>query len=454
MTPGPPPANPETGGGTVADPYIIKNAADLARMAKGLDKYYKLDNSITISGPWTPIGPRSAPFTGVFDGNGKTITFASGSSLGTVNDVVVYGNSRKGNVLNAGIFGVISGNSSEVKNLTVAASSLLVVISTNGEFHAGVIAGELRGSPVINSCTVNADLSVSAPSSGSLIGGIAGVKYESAVITGCTVNANISLSGGGLGCSAGGIAGSNAGPIENCHTAGTVTIDSTRGFGTAGGIVGSNNGPIKNCHAAGTVTGGAEGFTIGGIVGSNAGSIENSYSTGAISGGYTAGGIAGGNNSDSEEGYFGVISTCYATGTVMADGSTAFETVFGSGSDAGGIVGVQDDEYGSGSKISNCVALNTGSPAVSATRAARRIVNNNGGTLANNWGASMTVTEDGSPITPGSTAGGEDGADFTNSGQASWSAAIGLGPAFAFGSNDAAPWDWDAVNNRPKLYWE
>jgi hypothetical protein len=404
-SPAPAPADPHPaeGSGSPADPYIIKSAADLALIAYGLDKSYQLGNDITISGPWTPLGMTlNAPFEGKLDGNDKTITFGAGSSLGWV---------KSGDRYDAGIFGCING--AEVKNLKVAAvSPLTIAFNTDMYSHAGVIAGWLGGDALISGCTVTADLSIS-----------------------------------GADLIAGSIAGSNwSGTIENSYSTGAVTAVG----GEAGGIVGDNYSLVKNNHAAGTVTsaggssGGLYSDVAGGIVGFNAGTIENSYSTGAIDGA-TAGGIVGANTNHTEPGFAlsGTISNCYANGTVTSSRDVA-----------GGIAGRHVGDGNNG--ISNCVAL---SPAVSAPTGAyaHRVVGMYDlvTTLANNWGLmSMIVTANGSPVTPVSNAGGEDGADFTNGGQASWSAAAGLGPAFTFGNSDAAPWVWDAVNNRPKLYWE
>ncbi len=68
---------------------------------------YKLADSVTTlnidASTWTPIGSSSDPFTGTFDGNGKTITWS-----GTTSGQSYYG-----------IFGKSTGT---VKNFTTAGS--------------------------------------------------------------------------------------------------------------------------------------------------------------------------------------------------------------------------------------------------------------------------------------------------------------------------------------------
>ncbi|MDR3336891.1 MAG: hypothetical protein LBT16_06775, partial [Treponema sp.] len=275
------------------------------------------------------------------------------------------------------------------------------------------------------------------------------------VITGCTVTADLSVSGGEV--AAGAIAGVNwRGTIENSRASGRVT---NAGGNTTGGIAGQNCSLIKNCYADVTVTAdvGQDWWSwvgTGGITGFNVGRIENSYSTGAVNG-FIAGGIAGTNTHHVETGVdsSGIISNCYAAGAVTSSGTGAWYS-------AGGIAGIHaNDPASSTISISNCVALNTSVTSSVSSSYTRRMLGRNvaSGALANNWGLAtgMTITAYGGAVTPSlNTTTGVDGADFTNSGQASWSAAAGTGPAFAFGTSDAAPWVWDSVNGRPKLYWE
>lgn len=71
-----------TGSGTEADPYVLSTVADWNTFAANVnagtnaDKYYKLSDSWnnSSSGITTTVGTSDYPFSGTFDGNGKTIT--------------------------------------------------------------------------------------------------------------------------------------------------------------------------------------------------------------------------------------------------------------------------------------------------------------------------------------------------------------------------------------------
>lgn len=55
--------------------YLVKTEEDLQAIGTQypLSGNYILDNDITLSDEWTPIGSSDAPFTGIFDGNGYII---------------------------------------------------------------------------------------------------------------------------------------------------------------------------------------------------------------------------------------------------------------------------------------------------------------------------------------------------------------------------------------------
>jgi len=77
-----------------------------------------------------------------------------------------------------------------------------------------------------------------------------------------------------------------------------------------GALAGHNKGIITNCYATGSISGDDY---LGGLVGYNgSGSISNCYAIGSVSSGdysYRLGGLVGMNN-------YGVISNCYATGSI------------------------------------------------------------------------------------------------------------------------------------------
>ncbi len=72
----------ESGSGKASDPYIIKTGAQLAYFAasvNGGEKYdsqsIRLEADIDLNGSeWIPVGNAVNPFSGNFDGNGKTVS--------------------------------------------------------------------------------------------------------------------------------------------------------------------------------------------------------------------------------------------------------------------------------------------------------------------------------------------------------------------------------------------
>jgi uncharacterized repeat protein (TIGR02543 family) len=194
---------------------------------------------------------------------------------------------------------------------------------------------------------------------------------------------------------------------------------------------------------------------VGGIAGEMRGTIisgksyiSNCYTTGAISARSTSadifvGGIVGEIYGVSE------ILNSYATGELRADSIDE--------SYVGGIAAYMSGaSTGSTCKITNCAALTSAINATAATYYIGRIAgwgpSSSGGIRTNNWADEISVTQAGdtTALNTGSLTD-KNGANFTNSGQSSWSAAAGTGPAFVF---DSTPWVWDSIAGMPKLYRE
>ena len=229
------------GAGDENDPYLIKNAADLKKLAQKVNggkayanTYFKLTADIDLENEeWTPIGifDREAPFKGTFDGGRHQITNLKISNGGQ------YG----------GLFGYTEG---------------AVIKSCN-------VTGEVNG----YNCT----------------GGIVGYADANTKILNCSFQGNVKGKGEGRG----GIVGymSGGGEVSGCFVTGTVT-----GYREVGGIAGYGVGTIKNCYALADVTAAGDnaGYNAGGIAGYAYGvTIENCYYSGEVSASGSAGGIAG-----------------------------------------------------------------------------------------------------------------------------------------------------------------
>ena len=186
------------GSGTSANPYIINTKEDLKQINLKLDKVYKLNNDIDLTGEdkYYIIGSGKNPFTGTFDGNGHVI-----SGLTINNQNVSY----------AGIFGYATGT---IKNLTVSDENI-----TGNNYVGGVVG---QGSAMTN-------ISVSSDIIGNnYVGGIAGYAGN---INQFVVSSNVTGSNY-VGCASGG-ADSSKGVCLSGKIVGTSNVN--RIFGTSKG---------------------------------------------------------------------------------------------------------------------------------------------------------------------------------------------------------------------------
>src|SRR5574344_2170001 len=208
----------------------------------------KLMNDINLSsicsaaaGNWTPIASTTTPYTGIFDGNGKTISGLYISinkywqalfclNSGTIKNLTVDAAMIHGSRLCAAIasinWGMISGCTSKGS-----------IIGTKG------LTGGITGSNAsnIDHCTNEATISGI-----SNVGGIAG-ENEKGSISYCFNRGEISGSGNGIG----GIVGYSRASSDISNS---VNLASVTGYGPVGGIVGYHVGSVKNCYNTANVT--------------------------------------------------------------------------------------------------------------------------------------------------------------------------------------------------------
>jgi len=332
------PVQAKYGGGTGEpnDPYLIFDANQMNAIgadSNDWDKHFKLMADIDL-GSYTGtefniIGDKhydggwvGTAFTGVFDGNGHTISNFSYTS--TFTDHI-------------GLFGYVEGENAEIKDLGLIDPN----VDAGTKNRVGSLVGALIEGTIAN-CYVEGGRIIGDSS----IGGLVGVNKEG-TITNCYSTSDVS---GYLG--AGGLVGSNDGTITKCYS-----ICDVSGHHAVGGLVGTNIRYISNCYSAGSTSGDeyiggllghnsslpggqrgtvAECYAVGsvygavnktgGLVGTNSGHITNCYSRVSVtaSGDY-AGGIAGLTSIDS------TVINCYAAGRIL-----------GNGSYFGGVVGYSD----------------------------------------------------------------------------------------------------------------
>ena len=239
--------------GTVENPILIYNEEELRAMKDGLGKHYLLMDDIVLTATWIPIGKdASSPFTGSFDGNGKTISNLS------VAKMPLYSLS--------GLFGYIKSGEGNM-----AVQNLCVELGDAGLHgtRAGGIVGQIESGNILD-CAVSGKAIT-----GFYNGGIAGHADAKSSIQNCSSAVSSIHSENKGTVNAGGIVGYAYGRVENCYATGDVSVTLLPGGGLgaliyAGGIAGRpfEGAIIKNCYATGMISAsGASKNYAGGIVG-------------------------------------------------------------------------------------------------------------------------------------------------------------------------------------------
>ena len=253
----------DAGDGTKESPYLIKDASQLALLAKNVnekeekDKYYELISDIDLSGHfWNPVGYVKRKlnffsggnyFYGVFEGNNHTIK----------NLNIIQNNPNDDNYY----YGLFAWNSGTIQNLNVINAN----IDCDGVSYIGGIASVNVGD--INQCSFEGSISVSNDAGD--IAGIVGRQEDGGTVNHCKNKAQIKATT--QDCNyLGGIVGYNEyGCIRDCVNEGEII-----GNSRIGGIAGENfrTASIINCENIGHITGTM--YYVGGIAGA-AGVLKN-----------------------------------------------------------------------------------------------------------------------------------------------------------------------------------
>lgn len=303
-----------TSNASASNSIEIGSVDDLSKIGNDdsypLDGTYILTKSIMISDEWLSIGNGDYPFTGIFDGNGNTITLT---------DVNISRNTGlTKNTDGAGLFGNIKSKSNSpcvIKNLNIIVTNNL---SSNNHF--GTLVGHSVNS-FIENCSV-IYLNESYLNGGSAVGGIIGYN-DGSVIKNCTVVSNVMANSN----YAGGFVGNMInGSIINSTSTGDV---STSNYGTyAGGLIGqATNVYIQNCSAVGNISSSAGGGGLIGRVFMNVTIVNSFTKCNVTTSAEGAGGLIGIQNVFNTS-----IKDSYATGTIIAKS-------YG----AGGLIGIISD---------------------------------------------------------------------------------------------------------------
>ena len=230
------------GSGTPAAPYIIDNEGQFVKAMKDGNSHYKLNKNVLLTSSvnleWSP----AANFTGSFDGDNKTITYAASTNTGGAN------------------FGLFSQNSGLIKNVNYVFTGSL---HRNGLSNYGAFVGVNDSMGLIEHCNFN-------------IQGMIDVRGNA--------NNQTIVAGGIIGRNNGKIAFSNIISISDIRTYNYVTDGSGQGntVSFSGGVIGFNTGYVEFCQITYTGSVTASNYHTG----SNSSAL---YSAGGIIG-YTDGG--------------------------------------------------------------------------------------------------------------------------------------------------------------------
>ena len=266
---------------------------------------------------FTPIGVRSTPFSGILEGNGKTIT----------NLLVQEGQQSLG-----GLFGATS--NAQIQNLNMKNISI-----SNTAYSGGIVAYGVQELAIVN-CSVTGNIESTGGMAGGLVGyvdtmnniqrcksnvTITGTAYFKGGILGyvntklqriadTTNQGNISGNGNYSGGIVGNVYCSQViEEIVNTHNTGNVK-DATSGNG---GILGWLNGgveTINNCSNEGTI----EGYGAAGLIFSmtaNIGTMSNCHNSGNVT---STGGIGDAAGLIANVGKITTITNSYNTGDIKA----------------------------------------------------------------------------------------------------------------------------------------
>ncbi len=305
--------------------YIVEDAFGLKAVNRimttdvnELSSNIILAANITLTGEnnWTPIGNSNNPYTGIFNGNQKTIT-----GLHINNETA----DRQA------LIGYLEGGT--VKDLTLADSKI------TGKSYVGGVVGYPLNSFSITNVTVR-DCEING--TGSYVGGVIGCSTGSGTISGATLlDSEVTADFG-----AGGIVGETTNlncNIENClvqsNTGKSVTIISND---RVGGIAGRSRGPIFGCKVinGGELTIRTNGSDGGGIAGYANSDVAACLVLGAnVTAQENIGGIVGFYNA-----FGGLLSGNYAYCCTTGETPEAF-------AGAANVVGMVREQYGD---VSSC----------------------------------------------------------------------------------------------------
>ena len=276
------------GSGTADDPYLIFTAEDMVAFAgtkKDHNKHFRLMANIDLGAYTGTEYPNlgfnwGGEFSGVFDGNGKTIS----------NFTYTCADSSY-----VGLFAIVN-SEGRIENLRLVDPN----VSAVGGSRVGALTGMCQG--VLANCYVT-----NATVSGMFrVGGLAGSCWS---LSNCHADGTVTGDK-----EVGGLAGCVWDTVTRCSAEAE-----TVGRQYVGGLTGWNYGRLDGCFSVGVVSGES---CVGGLTGYNEVVLGNSYSLCRVNGYEYVGGLIG------EISWLSFTSNCYSAGKVTGT------------SDVGGLIGI------------------------------------------------------------------------------------------------------------------
>ena len=220
-----------SGKGTISNPYIISTQKDLDFVNDFPNLRFVLGNDIELSGTWVPLCDGSGDgFTGVFDGQGYTI-----SNLTTEGSYGGLFRNNKGTIKNVNVVIAESGTTGTsglvyFNNGTISDCVVKGNIVSETDYVGGICS---RNNNTINKCKFEGNVESTKKNSTIYVGGISG--YNDNKISASAVIGNVKADKARVG----GIAGYNSygSSIINCYFIGELK----NGVIYCGGITGTND---------------------------------------------------------------------------------------------------------------------------------------------------------------------------------------------------------------------
>lgn len=227
----------------------------------------ELLNDVTLTGEWTPVGTKDAPFKGGFDGGNYVISGLKVSS----GDYI-------------GLFGYV-GEGAVIENVKLAGATI------SGGKRVGALIGQIKGNATVKNCSVDSTSTVTGSDSntGGLIGEAAGTIQVT--LQNLTNNASVENTEQAVSRAAGIIAQITSGAdvtIINCVNNGTITTNNGYVGGIAAAKQGASNVTFESCANTGTLTGAYTGNLLAWVVDGHRVSMTNSGDAAAAIGAVNA----------------------------------------------------------------------------------------------------------------------------------------------------------------------